>query len=45
MDVYEDGRSIKLGSKSAAQLRTRYRYGYEREILMKPGNIYKLNIK
>lgn len=44
MDVMTDGRSIKLGSKSAAQLRTRYRNGFDQEILMTPNKTYLITI-
>ena len=44
MDVFPDGTSIKLGSKTANQLRARYRQGYDREIVMVPGQSYVLRI-
>lgn len=42
MDVLPDGRSIKLGSRVSAQLRLRYRNGFEREILATPGTMYQI---
>ncbi|RNA37536.1 X-Pro dipeptidyl-peptidase [Brachionus plicatilis] len=44
MDVDENNRSIKLGSKETFQLRTRYRYGFDKEVLMEPNKIYNLTI-
>ncbi|CAF0753474.1 unnamed protein product [Brachionus calyciflorus] len=44
MDVDEYGNSIKIGSMDANQLRTRYRHGYDKEILMEPNKIYNLTI-
>ncbi|CAF0749577.1 unnamed protein product [Didymodactylos carnosus] len=44
MDVLPDGRSIKLGSKAAAQLRARYRNGLDREMLMSPDLTYVVSI-
>ncbi|CAF4856046.1 unnamed protein product [Rotaria sp. Silwood1] len=44
MDVMTDGRSIKLGSKTASQLRTRYRDGFDQEILMSPNETYLIRI-
>ena len=45
MDVYPDGRSIKLGSKFSHQLRLRYRDGYDREVFMTPDTIYFVRIE
>ena len=45
MDVLpEDGRSIKLSSKTAEQLRARYRESPDREVLMVPGETYLIRI-
>ena len=44
IDVLPDGTSIKLGSRFAYQLRTRYRNGYDRQELMVPGQTYVLRI-
>jgi putative CocE/NonD family hydrolase len=44
MVVYEDGRSIRLGSQSSYELRARYRNGFDREELMDKGKIYNLTI-
>ncbi|CAF0753392.1 unnamed protein product, partial [Brachionus calyciflorus] len=44
MDVDEYGNSIKIGSMDPNQLRTRYRHGYDKEILMEPNKIYNLTI-
>jgi putative CocE/NonD family hydrolase len=44
MDVYEDGRSIKMGSDFSPSLRTRYREGYEKEVLMKENTKYNIKI-
>ncbi|CAM4940820.1 unnamed protein product [Rotaria socialis] len=44
MDVMTDGRSIKLGSKAAGQLRARYRDGVNQEILMLPNQTYLIRI-
>jgi len=43
-DVYPDGRSINLSGLDAGYLRMRYRNGYEKQDLMKPGEIYKIRI-
>ena len=45
MDVMIDGRSIKMGSKSAGQLRTRYREGFDHEVLMSPNQTYLIRIE
>ncbi|UJR12173.1 hypothetical protein I4U23_016350 [Adineta vaga] len=45
MDVMPDGKSIKLGSRNANQLRTRYRNGYDKEILMISNETYLINIE
>jgi putative CocE/NonD family hydrolase len=44
MDVMIDGRSIKLGSKSAGQIRARYRNGFDREVFMSPNQTYLIRI-
>ncbi|RNA32782.1 X-Pro dipeptidyl-peptidase [Brachionus plicatilis] len=44
MDVHRDGKSVKLGSMESNQLRTRYRYGFEREVLLEENKIYNLTI-
>ena len=43
-DVYPDGRSINLHGLDAGYLRMRYRNGYNKQELMKPGTVYKINI-
>jgi hypothetical protein len=43
-DVYPDGRSINLHGLDAGYLRMRYRNGFEKQELMKPGEIYKIRI-
>ncbi|MBA4057785.1 MAG: hypothetical protein C0490_23925, partial [Marivirga sp.] len=43
-DVYPDGRTINLHGLDAGYLRMRYRNGYEKQELMKPGSIYKIRI-
>jgi putative CocE/NonD family hydrolase len=43
-DVYPDGKSINLHGLDAGYLRMRYRNGYEKQKLMKPGEIYKIRI-
>ncbi|CAF0942981.1 unnamed protein product [Brachionus calyciflorus] len=45
MDVDEKGHSIKLGSMSSFQMRTRYRYGFDKQVLMEPNKIYNLTIE
>jgi len=45
MDVMTDGRSIKLGSKTAGQLRTRYRNGFDHEVLMSPNQTYLIRVE
>ncbi|CAF2834672.1 unnamed protein product [Rotaria sp. Silwood2] len=44
MNMMTDGRSIKLGSKTAGQLRTRYRDGFGKEILMLSNETYLIRI-
>jgi putative CocE/NonD family hydrolase len=43
IDVFPDGRSIMIGPKTAI-FRARYRYGFDREILMVPGKPTKLEL-
>ncbi|MBL7849394.1 MAG: CocE/NonD family hydrolase, partial [Cyclobacteriaceae bacterium] len=43
-DVYPDGRSINLHGLDAGYLRMRYRNGFEKQELMKPGEVYKIRI-
>lgn len=43
-DVYPDGKSINLHGLDAGYLRMRYRNGFEKQELMKPGDIYKIRI-
>ena len=43
-DVLPDGRSINLHGLDAGYLRMRYRNGFEKQELMKPGEVYKINI-
>ena len=44
MDVFEDGRSIRLGSQPSYELRARYRNGFDKEELMEKGKIYNITI-
>ncbi len=43
-DVYPDGKSINLSGMDAGYLRMRYRNGFEKQELMKPDEIYKIEI-
>lgn len=43
-NVYPDGKSINLHGLDAGYLRMRYRNGYEKQELMKPGEMYKIRI-
>ncbi len=43
-DVYPDGRSINLTGLDAGYLRMRYRNGFEKQELMKPGEVYKIRM-
>jgi putative CocE/NonD family hydrolase len=43
-DVFPDGRSINLHGLDAGYLRMRYRNGFEKQELMKPGEVYKIRI-
>lgn len=43
-DVYPDGKSINLSGLDAGYLRMRYRNGFDKQELMKPGEIYKIFI-
>ncbi|MDH3245940.1 MAG: CocE/NonD family hydrolase [Saprospiraceae bacterium] len=43
-DVYPDGRSINLAGLDAGYLRMRYRESYDRQVLMEPGEVYKIRI-
>ncbi|MBX2911575.1 MAG: CocE/NonD family hydrolase [Cyclobacteriaceae bacterium] len=43
-DVYPDGKSINLSGMDAGYLRMRYRNGFEKQELMKPGEVYKIRI-
>ena len=43
-DVYPDGKSINLSGLDAGYLRMRYRNGFEKQELMKPGQVYKIKI-
>lgn len=43
-DVYPDGKSINLHGLDAGYLRMRYRAGFEKQELMKPGEIYPIKI-
>ncbi len=43
-DVYPDGKSINLHGLDAGYLRMRYRNGFEKQELMKPGELYKIRI-
>lgn len=43
-DVFEDGKSINLHGLDAGYLRMRYRNGYEKQELIKPGDVYKIRI-
>jgi len=43
-DVYPDGRSVSLGSHSGI-IRARYRNGYDREVLLTPGETERYRIR
>lgn len=43
-DVYPDGKTINLHGLDAGYLRMRYRNGFEKQELMKPGEVYKIKI-
>lgn len=43
-DVHPDGKSINLHGLDAGYLRMRYRNGFEKQELMKPGEVYKISI-
>ena len=42
--MFPDGKSINLHGLDAGYLRMRYRNGFEKQELMKPGEVYKINI-
>lgn len=44
LDVFPDGRAVKLGSKPVGVIRARYRNGYEREELLTPNKPEKYKI-
>jgi uncharacterized protein len=41
IDVYPDGKAINLDDDA---FRVRYREGFDKKILMQPGNVYKINL-
>lgn len=43
-DVHPDGRSINLSGMDAGYLRMRYRNGFDKQELLKPGEVYKIKI-
>jgi hypothetical protein len=43
-DVAPDGTAIKLGSANGGVLRTRYRKGFDREVLLTPNRIERMTI-
>ncbi len=45
MDVYPDGRAVKLGSRTSGIIRARYRNGYERTELVTPGKTERYTIQ
>jgi putative CocE/NonD family hydrolase len=45
MDVHPDGRAIRLGPQPAAQIRARFRNGYDRPQPLKPGEAVPLQIQ
>ena len=45
LDVYPDGRAIKLGPTEAGVIRARYRNGYERTELLQPGRVERYRIE
>ncbi len=45
LDVYPDGRAIKLGAKAAGVIRARYRNGLDREELVPPGESQEYEIE
>jgi uncharacterized protein len=44
MDVYPDGRAVKLGAKTVGVIRARYRLGYDREVPLTPGRPERMRI-
>jgi len=44
VDVYPDGRTVKLGSPKTGVIRARYRNGLDKEELLKPGKVVKYRI-
>lgn len=44
MDVNKNGTSVKVGSMESNQLRARYRYGFDKEVLLEENKIYNLTI-
>ncbi len=43
-DVHPDGTSYNLGSAEAGLLRMRYRDGFDRQVSMEPGTVYRITI-
>ncbi|MFN8583223.1 MAG: CocE/NonD family hydrolase [Gemmatimonadaceae bacterium] len=41
VDVYPDGRAFNLDQQA---LRVRYREGYDKQVFMQPGNVYKVDL-
>lgn len=41
-DVHPDGRSYNLAGPEAGYLRMRYREGFDRQVLMEPGRVYRV---
>ncbi|MDW7760389.1 MAG: CocE/NonD family hydrolase [Acidobacteriota bacterium] len=44
LDVFPDGRAIELGRYGMGIKRARYRFGYEKEVLLTPGKTEKITI-
>jgi putative CocE/NonD family hydrolase len=45
LDVYPDGRAVKLGNRAAGVIRARYRNGYESTELLTPGKVEEYTIE
>jgi putative CocE/NonD family hydrolase len=43
-DVFPDGHAVQLGSRVTGIIRARYRLGFDKEVLLKPGEIAPMSI-
>jgi len=41
LDVQPDGRALRIGAPAGGALRARYRFGFEKEVLLTPGKVEK----